>query len=81
MPTQVDGSWLDVNIHQVVDNLTLDVILDPVDEKPATNIDDFDEGQISEKRQQTGNNECLVSLMNNVELVPMETKLPIYLSC
>lgn len=31
MPTKVNGARLDVNIHEVVDNLALDVVLDFVD--------------------------------------------------
>lgn len=46
MPTQVDGSWLDMDVHQVVDDLTLDVILDPVDEVLPTHVYHFDEGKI-----------------------------------
>lgn len=46
MPTQVDGSGLDVNVHQVVDDLALDVVLDAVDEVPASHIDHLDEGQL-----------------------------------
>lgn len=52
VPTQVDGSGLDVDVHQVVHNLTLDVILYPVDEKPATHVNHLDEGQIPEGREQ-----------------------------
>lgn len=45
VPTQVDGSGLDMNVHQVVDNLALDVVLDAVDEVTASHIDHLDEGQ------------------------------------
>lgn len=54
MPTQVDGSGLDVDVHQVVDNLTLDVILDPVDEVTPTHVYHFDEGKIPGGREQSG---------------------------
>lgn len=47
MPTQVDGSGLDVDVHQVVDDLTLNVILDAVDEVTPTYVYHLDEGQIS----------------------------------
>lgn len=52
MPTQVDGSGLDVYVHQVIDDLTLDVILDPIDEKPPADVDHLDEGQIPERGEQ-----------------------------
>lgn len=46
VPTQVDGAGLDVDVHQVVDDLTLDVILDAVDEETPTNVYHLDEGEI-----------------------------------
>lgn len=53
VPTQVDGSGLDVDVHQVVDNLALDVVLDPVDEEAPAHVDHLDEGKISGGRQPT----------------------------
>lgn len=38
MPAKVDGARMDVNIHQVVDNLTLDVVLNSVDQKSLAYI-------------------------------------------
>lgn len=46
VPTQVDGSGLNVDVHQVVDDLTLDVILDPVDEETPTHVYHLDEGEV-----------------------------------
>lgn len=46
MATQIDRTWLYMDIHQVVDDATLDVVLNPVDQEPTTNINHFDEGQI-----------------------------------
>lgn len=51
VPTQVDGSGLDVDVHQVVNDLALNVILDAVDEKTATHIDYLDEWEIPGRRQ------------------------------
>ncbi len=48
MPTQVDGSGLDVDVHQVIDDFTLDVILDPVGQVSPTHVNDLDEGEIPE---------------------------------
>lgn len=42
MPTQVDGSGLDMDVHQVVDNLTLNVVLDVVDKVAPPHIYHFD---------------------------------------
>lgn len=78
MPTQVDGSGLDVDVHQVVDDLTLDVILDAVDEEPPTHINHLDEGQMPERRQQ------IAGLTTNVTVwADRFTKsiVVIYLSC
>lgn len=46
VPTQIDCSGLDVDVHQVVDNLTLDVVLDAVDEVTPPHVYHLDEGQI-----------------------------------
>lgn len=42
---EVDGVGVHVDVHEVVDNFTLDVILHPVDQETAADIDDLDEGQ------------------------------------
>lgn len=54
MPTQVDGSGLDMDVHQVVDDLTLDVILDPIDKEPPTYVNNLDKGEIPEGKRKTG---------------------------
>lgn len=46
VPTQIDCSGLDVDVHQVVDNLTLDVVLDAVDKVTPPHVYHLDEGQI-----------------------------------
>lgn len=48
VPTQVDGVGVDVDVHQVIDYLTLDVVLHPVDQETASDINDLDEGQVPE---------------------------------
>lgn len=37
---------MDVDVHQVIDYLTLDVVLHPVDQETLANIDDLNEGQV-----------------------------------
>lgn len=54
VPTQVDGSGLDVDVHQVVDDLTLDVVLDAVDEVPPPHVYHLDKGEVPGGRVQTG---------------------------
>lgn len=46
MAAEVDGVGVYVDVHEVVDNFTLDVILHPVDQETAANVDDLDEGQV-----------------------------------
>lgn len=46
MPAKVDGARLHVDIHKVVDNFTLDVVLDSVDQKSLAYIYHLDERQI-----------------------------------
>lgn len=45
VPAEVDGVGVHVDVHEVVDNFTLDVILHPVDQETAADVDDLDEGQ------------------------------------
>lgn len=45
VPAKVDGVGVHVDVHEVVDNFTLDVILHPVDQETAADVDDLDEGQ------------------------------------
>lgn len=45
MPAEVDGVGVHVDVHEVVDDFALDVILHPVDQEAAANVDDLDEGQ------------------------------------
>lgn len=47
MATQVDGVGVHVDVHEVVDYLTLDVVLHPVHQETAAYVDDLDEGQVS----------------------------------
>lgn len=54
MPTQVDGSGLDVDVHQVVHDLALDVVLDAVDQVTAAHVDHLDERQLPGRRGRRG---------------------------
>lgn len=45
VPAEVDGVGVHVDVHEVVDDFTLDVILHPVDQEAAADVDDLDEGQ------------------------------------
>lgn len=49
VPTEINGAGLDMNVHQVVNDPALDVILNPVDQESPANIDDFDERKLPRK--------------------------------
>lgn len=46
MATEIDRVGVYVDVHEVVDNLALDVVLHLVDQESTTNIDDLDEWQV-----------------------------------
>lgn len=46
MPTEVDGVGMYVDVHEVVHDFTLDVILHRIDQEATADIDDLDEGQV-----------------------------------
>lgn len=46
VPAEVDGVGVYVDVHEVVDYFTLDVVLHPVDQKPTANVDDLNERQV-----------------------------------
>lgn len=48
---QINRPRLHVDVHQVVDDPTLDVVLNTVDQESATNVNHFDERQIPEDNQ------------------------------
>lgn len=51
MTTQINRARLYVDVHQVVDDPTLDVVLNTIDQESATDVNHFDERQISEDKQ------------------------------
>lgn len=60
---EVDGVFLNVNIHEVVDDLTLDIILNTVHQETLTHVNHLDEGQVPEtarKRSVVNNNHAVV---------------------
>lgn len=44
--TQVDGPRRHMDVHEVVNDPALDVVLDPVDQVPAAHVEDLDIGQV-----------------------------------
>lgn len=50
VPAQVYGAWRDVDVHEVIHDPALDVILDSVHKVPPTHIDDLYEGQLSKNK-------------------------------
>lgn len=51
MSTQVNGAWLDMDVHQVVDDAALDVILDAVHEESAAHVNHLDKRQVPESTE------------------------------
>lgn len=49
MPAQVDGVRVYMDVHEVVDNLTLNVVLNTVYQEPPTHIHHFNKGKSSRK--------------------------------
>ena len=54
MATEVDGAGLYMDVHQVVHNLALDVVLDAVGKETPANINNLDEGQVPDGREGEG---------------------------
>lgn len=54
VPTEIDGAGLDMDVHQVVNDPALDVILNPVDQESPANIDDLDERKLPRKSKDEG---------------------------
>lgn len=52
VPADVDGVGVHVDVHQVVDNFTLDVILHPVHQETTADVDNLDERQVPERGYQ-----------------------------
>lgn len=50
MAAQIDGSWCDVDVHEVIYYTTLNVILDAVDKVPGSHVKDLNEGEVSMKQ-------------------------------
>lgn len=46
VPTEVDGMGVNMDVHEVVDNFTLDVVLHPVDQEASANVYNLDKGQV-----------------------------------
>lgn len=46
MSAQVDGARLHMDVHQVVDDLALDVVLDAVDKEATPDINYLDEREV-----------------------------------
>lgn len=52
MATEVNGVGVHVDVHEVVHYFTLDVILHPVHQETAADVDDLDERQVPERGNQ-----------------------------
>lgn len=52
MAAQIDGSWCDVDVHEVIHYTTLNVILDTVYEVPGSHVKDLNEGEVPMKQME-----------------------------
>lgn len=55
MAAQIDGSWCDVDVHEVIHYTTLNVILDAVHEVPGSHVKDLNEGEVPIKHMERQN--------------------------
>ena len=53
MATQVDGSWCDMDVHEVVNYPALDVVLDAVHQVSTAHIEDLDVGELPVQNQKS----------------------------
>lgn len=51
VPAEVDGVGVYVDVHEVVDNLALDVVLNTVYQEPTAHVHHLDEGQVSGEKK------------------------------
>lgn len=51
VPAEVDGVRVYVDVHEVVDNLALDVVLNTVYQEPTAHVHHLDEGQVSGEKK------------------------------
>lgn len=55
---EVDGSWSDMDVHQVVDNSALDVVNDPVHQVTTAHVHDLYKRHVAgRKAENTFNND------------------------
>lgn len=52
MPANVDRVGVHVDVHEVVNDLALDVVLHSVDQEPAAYINHLNEGQVPVKQRE-----------------------------
>lgn len=60
--TQVDGPRGDVDVHEVVDDPALNVVLDPVHQVSAAHVEDFNVRQVPAERRGKETQKCQPSL-------------------
>lgn len=51
VPAQVDGAGRDMDVHEVIHDSALDVVLDSVHQVPPTHINDLYKGQLSKRKK------------------------------
>lgn len=52
--TQVDGVGVHVDVHEVVNDLALNVVLHPVHQETLSDVDNLDKGEVPAGANETG---------------------------
>lgn len=69
MATEVDGVGVHMDVHEVIHDFTLDVILHPIDQEATAHIDDLDEGQAPVGQGETRSQSCKHSRLRYLVLL------------
>lgn len=73
--TQVDGPWRHMNVHEVVDDPALDVVLDPINQVPAAHVEDLDVGQVPVQSSRLQSPKANLSAYNTFIIVNSQTDI------
>lgn len=71
MAAQVDGARRDVDVHEVVNDSTLDVVLHMVHQVSAAHVEDLDVGQVSVFGGSRGNKSGHIYIVSKNEITQL----------
>lgn len=75
MATQVDGPRRHVDVHEVVDDPALDVVLDPINQVPAAHVEDLDVGQVPAQSCRLQSPNANLSVYNTFMILHSQTDI------